>query len=72
MEDRELPASQSGRQTSNPTSEEAHSGAAAQRNDAPHYSTKDLFGVRSEIVIEHEGSAYRLKITRHGKLILNK
>lgn len=32
----------------------------------------DLFERRSEIGIMHEGSLYRLKITRQGKLILNK
>ena len=34
--------------------------------------SRDLFGERREIVIEHDGSLYRLKITRQGKLILNK
>jgi len=31
-----------------------------------------LFGGEHEIGIEHRGSLYRLKITRQGKLILNK
>ena len=31
-----------------------------------------LFGGAREIGIRHEGSLYRLKITRQGKLILNK
>jgi len=35
-------------------------------------SSRDLFGPNSEICIEHEGSMYRLRITRQGKLILNK
>jgi hemin uptake protein HemP len=32
----------------------------------------DLFGIRREIVIEHAGERYRLRITRRGKLILQK
>ncbi|MDF0700005.1 hemin uptake protein HemP [Rhizobium sp. MC63] len=32
----------------------------------------DLFRGTNEIVIRHDGLIYRLKITRQGKLILNK
>lgn len=35
-------------------------------------SSEDLFGKDSEIAIVHEGSLYRLRKTRGGKLILNK
>ncbi|MCO6185247.1 hemin uptake protein HemP [Rhizobium sp. L1K21] len=35
-------------------------------------SSMSLFKGRKEIVIEHNGEFYRLKITRQGKLILNK
>jgi hemin uptake protein HemP len=35
-------------------------------------SSRDLFGGDREIGIEHHGALYRLKITRQGKLILNK
>ena len=35
-------------------------------------TTKDLFGPRREITIEHEGEVYRLRITRRNKLILQK
>lgn len=31
-----------------------------------------LFDGKSEIAIKHRGAIYRLKITRQGKLILNK
>lgn len=31
-----------------------------------------LFAGHAEIVIDHDGALYRLKITRQGKLILNK
>lgn len=34
--------------------------------------TADLFRGDSEIMIRHDGAIYRLKITRQGKLILNK
>lgn len=35
-------------------------------------SSEALFQGRTEIAIDHGGSIYRLKITRQGKLILNK
>ncbi|WP_245307871.1 hemin uptake protein HemP [Hoeflea sp. IMCC20628] len=35
-------------------------------------ASSTLFGSRREITISHEGSLYRLRITRQGKLILNK
>lgn len=34
--------------------------------------TSDLFAGDSEVIIRHEGALYRMKITRQGKLILNK
>lgn len=34
--------------------------------------SRDLFAGRTEICIDHDGAIYRLKITRQGKLILNK
>lgn len=34
--------------------------------------SRDLFGKRKEVAIEHDGAIYRLKITKQGKLILNK
>lgn len=34
--------------------------------------SRELFAGRAEVCIEHEGALYRLKITRQGKLILNK
>jgi hemin uptake protein HemP len=36
------------------------------------YDTRTLFNGDREIVINHAGSAYRMKITKQGKLILNK
>jgi hemin uptake protein HemP len=35
-------------------------------------SSEALFQGTTEIAIDHSGSIYRLKITRQGKLILNK
>jgi hemin uptake protein HemP len=34
--------------------------------------TEELFGEKREIVIDHAGERYRLRITRRGKLILQK
>ncbi|WP_309085916.1 hemin uptake protein HemP [Chelativorans sp.] len=44
------------------------------RKDVPvrTVSSDELFGGAQEIAIAHAGSYYRLKITRQGKLILNK
>ena len=38
----------------------------------PKYDTQTLFAGGREIVIHHAGADYRMKITRQGKLILNK
>jgi hemin uptake protein HemP len=38
----------------------------------PTYRTEDLFSGATEIRLTHAGAEYRLKITRAGKLILNK
>ncbi|QLL63834.1 hemin uptake protein HemP [Sinorhizobium mexicanum] len=34
--------------------------------------SRDLFRGDSEILISHDGAIYRMRITRQGKLILNK
>ena len=34
--------------------------------------SEDLFSARTEIVIVHNGERYRLRLTRRGKLILQK
>jgi hemin uptake protein HemP len=39
---------------------------------SPHYTSDDLFQGQSEILIEHQGAEYRLRITRSDGLILNK
>lgn len=43
-----------------------------QQNTSVLYQSTELFRGKSEILIEHEGVTYRLLITRHGKLLLNK
>jgi len=50
---------------------------AEPRKRTPHhplktYGSSELFEGSTEVGIEHAGSLYRLKITRQGKLILNK
>lgn len=37
-----------------------------------HISSRDLFRDRREILIDHEGETYRLRLTKNGKLILTK
>lgn len=34
--------------------------------------SRQLFAAGNELVIDHEGTSYRLRITRQGKLILTK
>lgn len=36
------------------------------------YQTGELFGAAKEIGIAHDGTLYRLRVTRAGKLILTK
>ncbi|MCQ8105461.1 hemin uptake protein HemP [Methylomonas sp. SURF-2] len=38
----------------------------------PRINSKQLFADRNEIVIDHQGDEYRLRITSNGKLILTK
>lgn len=39
---------------------------------APLFTSTELFGGATEIAIAHANEIYRLRITRQGKLILNK
>lgn len=45
---------------------------ASNAPQTPVFDCKQLFGASNEIGLVHEGMFYRLKITRQGKLILNK
>lgn len=38
----------------------------------PRLSSRNIFGNAREVVIEHAGEEYRLRLTRQGKLILTK
>lgn len=42
------------------------------QQDAVRLRFLDLAGGRPEVQIEHRGQIYRLRVTRNGKLILNK
>lgn len=45
---------------------------APDSNEPADLDTRELFAGRSEIRIAHDNAIYRLRITRAGKLILNK
>jgi hemin uptake protein HemP len=38
----------------------------------PRVNSVELFGTAREVLIEHAGEEYRLRLTRQGKLILTK
>ncbi len=42
------------------------------RMSSPRLRSEDLFRGTHELVIEHQGQEYRLRLTRNDKLILNK
>lgn len=42
------------------------------RDDKRMIDSRQLFSTRNEIIIEHQGQEYRLRITRNSKLILTK
>ena len=52
--------------------DERHSEKTEETAPAPALSTRQLFAGAKEILIEHEGEHYRLRITRRNKLILQK
>ena len=55
-----------------PPKERPTLGLTPKAQPASHYTSNDLFKGQSEILIEHQGAEYRLRITRSGGLILNK
>ena len=55
-----------------PPKEREPMGLPPKAQHASHYTSNDLFKGQSEILIEHQGAEYRLRITRSGGLILNK
>lgn len=42
------------------------------RVTSPRLRSEDLFRGTHELIIEHQGQEYRLRLTRNDKLILNK
>ncbi|MET1085046.1 MAG: hemin uptake protein HemP [Burkholderiales bacterium] len=44
--------------------------AQAAPRDTRRVTSSELLGARGEIVIEHQGRDYRLRITQNGRLIL--
>ena len=42
------------------------------RHVLPRLRSQDLFRDSQELIIEHQGQEYRLRLTRNDKLILNK
>ncbi len=46
--------------------------APVSRPDPLRLQSRELFGSRNEILIEHQGETYRLRLTRNDKLILTK
>jgi hemin uptake protein HemP len=57
---------------SSPDKQEAKPTTHEQANSPKVISTQQLFAGEREICIEHEGECYLLRITRRGKLILQK
>jgi len=43
-----------------------------EKRQADCLDSRAIFGTRAEILIQHGDQIYRLRKTRHGKLILNK
>lgn len=50
----------------------AHAVEPPQRPATTSLDTRDLFGARRELTIQHGDELYRLRITRNSKLILTK
>lgn len=48
------------------------SGQEKEMGETPRWRSEELFRGQREITIEHSGTVYRLRITKAGKLILNK
>jgi hemin uptake protein HemP len=55
-----------------PPDTESQDSPADPRPDDVVVQASQLFGERREVWIEHNGERYRLRITRRGKLILQK
>jgi hemin uptake protein HemP len=49
---------------------QAHSQQTSGSDSPARVSSRALLGGRSELLIEHDGREYRLRLTQNGKLIL--
>lgn len=58
--------------TNRPSLPAARPGLTEPASSKRKFSSKQLFDSQNEIVIEHHGDEYRLRITSNGKLILTK
>jgi len=45
---------------------------SSQKDILPRLDARRLFAASREVIIEHEGADYRLRLTANGKLILTK
>lgn len=54
-----------------PDAKTAPSAGARVAEEKPRYRSQDLLRGRNEVIIDHGGREYRLKLTRNDKLILN-
>ena len=52
--------------------EQPRDAARSHTNPATVVESRDLFRGKRELQISHEGEVYRLRVTRNGRLILNK
>jgi hemin uptake protein HemP len=52
--------------------EQPHEPPRPQTNQHAVVDSRDLFRGTKELQISHEGEVYRLRVTRNGRLILNK
>ncbi len=43
---------------------------AVPRQPPPRMTSRELLGAHGELIIEHQGREYRLRLTQNGKLIL--
>jgi hemin uptake protein HemP len=50
--------------------QENHAVGVAAPTQLPRISSQSLLGPRGELIIEHDGREYRLRLTQNGKLIL--
>jgi len=58
--------------TGNPEEKQTPPQAPAQADNKRTIDSADIFQGQHEIIIQHDGEQYRLRLTRNGKLILHK